>query len=338
MRKLLNTLYVTTPEAYLAKDGENIVVKIEQEERFRIPILNLENVVCFSYMGASPGVMKLCVDNGVGLCFMTPKGRFIARIHGMTKGNVYLRNRQHILTQHEDRRLDISRFMIAGKILNSRSVLSRYLRDYGDNEDIEKAIDRLFSIKRKVLETASEEELLGLEGQAANIYFGVFSNLIVRQKDHFAFDGRNKYPPKDSVNAMLSFAYSLLTNDIASALEATGLDPYVGVYHKLRPGRMSLALDIIEEFRAYLCDRFVLSLINRQQISAKDFEENIGIRLSDNGRRKFIQAWQERKKETIIHPFLKEKVEIGLLPHIQAQMLARKIRGDLASYPVFIYK
>jgi len=338
MRKLLNTLYVTTPDAYLTKDGENIVVKVQQEEKFRIPILNIENVICFSYMGASPGVMKLCADNDVGLCFMSPQGKFIARTQGPTKGNVYIRERQYLLSAYEEKRLEISRLMIAGKILNSRTILCRFIRDYGDNPDVSKAISRLSDIKKKVLAASSDDTLLGLEGLGANVYFGVFSNLITRQRNDFSFEGRNKYPPKDPVNAMLSFAYTLLTHDITSALESTGLDPYMGIFHKIRPGRASLSLDLIEELRAYLCDRFVLSLINRQQISKKDFEENIGIRLSDNGRKKFIKSWQERKKEIITHPFLKEKIEIGLLPHVQSLMLARKIRGVLSSYPVFIYR
>ncbi|MDE5657010.1 MAG: type I-C CRISPR-associated endonuclease Cas1c [Muribaculaceae bacterium] len=338
MKKLLNTLYVTTPEAYLTKDGENIVVSVKQEERFRIPIINIENVVCFTYMGATPGVMKLCADNGVGLAFMSPKGQFIARMQGPTRGNIYLRHRQHLIDAEPQKKLAIARLMIAAKIFNSRTVLARFIRDYGANAEVDFAIKQLFHIKNKCLGAGSDDELLGIEGQAAHIYFGVLKHLLTQQKKDFDFNERNRRPPKDPFNAMLSFAYTLLANDISSALEATGLDPYMGVFHKMRPGRASLALDVMEEFRAYLCDRFVLSMINRRQITARDFTDNGGVRMTDDARRKFLAAWQERKRETIVHPFLKEKVPIGLLPHIQAMMLARHFRGDLDNYPVFIFR
>lgn len=338
MKKLLNTLYVTTPEAYLTKDGENIVVSVKQEERFRIPIINIENIVCFSYMGATPGVMKLCGDNGVGLAFMTPKGQFIGRLQSPTRGNIYLRHRQHLIDGEPEKKLTLARLMIAAKIFNSRTVLTRFTRDYGNNPDVDFAIKQLYHIKNKCIGALTGEELLGIEGQAAHIYFGVLKNLLTQQKKDFDFSERNRRPPKDPFNAMLSFTYTLLANEISSALEGTGLDPYIGVFHKLRPGRASLALDIMEEFRAYLCDRFVLSLINRRQITARDFTDNGGVRMTDDARRKFIAAWQDRKRETIMHPFLKEKVAIGLLPHIQAMMLARYFRGDIEKYPVFIFR
>lgn len=339
MRKLLNTLYVTTPESYLSKDGENVVVSINQKGVFRIPALNIEAIVTFGYIGASPGLMKLCTDNGIGLTFLSPNGKFISRVQGRVRGNVLLRKQQYKLADDESS-IELAKICIAGKIQNYRSILRRYERDYGQVEEIENAVAEMDKAKRNVLQASTKEQIRGLEGDAASCYFSVFPNLIINQREDFSFCGRNRRPPKDAVNAMLSLAYTLLTNDVTSALESVGLDPYVGFLHALRPGRVSLALDMVEELRAYLGDRFVLSLINRKQITASDFlyQGEKGVVLTENGRKIFLSAWQTRKKETITHPFLQEKIPVGLIPYAQAMLMARCIRGDLDSYPVFIVK
>lgn len=338
MRKMLNTLYITTPDAYLSKDGLNVVVSVKDEEIFRIPIINIEGIVTFGYMGASPGLMKLCNDNGVSLVFLSPQGRFIARIQGGTKGNVLLRKQQYTLSDDKEKSLHTAKLMIAGKIQNSRNILMRYIRDHGEHEKVEVTTRQLLNGKSKALNTESIEELRGIEGNAASQYFSVFGNMIVAQKDYFKFEGRNKRPPRDPVNAMLSFMYTILSNECSSALESVGLDPYVGLMHTLRPGRASLALDIMEEMRAYLCDRIVLSLINKRQVTNKDFkyQGEDSILLTDDCRKTLISAWQQKKKEEITHPYLQEKIPIGLLPYSQALLLARYIRGDINDYPVFL--
>ena len=340
MRKLLNTLYITTPESYLSKDGMNVVISLNQQEVFRIPIINIEAIVTFGYMGASPGLMKLCADNGVALTFLSPNGRFVSRVQGQTKGNVLLRKAQYRLADDQTWSLHLAQLMVAGKIQNYRNVLRRYLRDYGENPEVQAAANALDIQKRDALRAKDRAELMGMEGLAANQYFAVFPNLILQQKADFPFNGRNRRPPKDAVNAMLSLAYTLLANDTAAALETVGLDPYVGFFHTLRPGRTSLALDVMEELRAYLGDRFVLSLINRRQVAADDFlyQGEKGVVLTDKGRRTFLTAWQNRKKEEIIHPYLNEKMPVGLLPYVQAMLLARYVRNDIDDYPVFLFK
>ena len=340
MRKLLNTLYITTPEAYLSKDGQNVVVSVKQQEVFRIPAINIEGIVTFGYMGASPGLMKLCSDSGISLTFLSPNGRFISRVQGATRGNVLLRKAQYALSDDEEWSLHVAQLMIAAKIQNYRNVLRRYIRDYGECLEVEEAVKMLDANKRDVLDAEDKTKLMGFEGIASNAYFEVLPNLILNQKESFPFNRRNRRPPKDAVNAMLSFVYTLICNDMASALETVGLDPYVGFMHTLRPGRASLALDMMEELRAYLGDRLVLSLINRKQITIKDFvkQGDEGIVMTDSGRKTIISAWQNRKKEQITHPYLNEKVSIGLLPYIQAMLLARFIRKDIDDYPVFLIK
>lgn len=340
MRKLLNTLYVTTPESYLSKDGNNVVVSLHQKEVFRISVLNIEAIVTFGYMGASPGLMRLCAENGIGLTFLSPHGRFISRIQGQVHGNVLLRKAQYKLFDDENFASELSKICIAGKIQNYRNVLRRYERDYGQQECIESAVSEMDRAKYNTLKESDKARIRGLEGDAANCYFSVFPNLILNQKEDFAFHGRNRRPPKDPVNALLSLAYTLLTNDIVSALEAVGLDPYVGFLHTLRPGRASLALDMSEELRAYMGDRFVLSMINRKQIDKSDFlfQGDEGVALSEKGRKIFLTAWQTRKKEFVTHPFLQEKIPIGLIPFAQAMLLARYIRKDIDVYPVFLIK
>ena len=340
MRKLLNTLYVTTPEAYLSKDGLNVVVSVKQQEVFRIPAINIEGIVTFGYMGASPGLMKLCSDNGISLTFLSPNGRFVSRVQGATHGNVLLRKAQYALSDDEGWSMHVAQLMIAAKIQNYRNILRRYIRDYGDCQEVDDAVRVFDANKRYALHAEDKTKLMGFEGIASNAYFEVLPKLILNQKEYFPFNGRNRRPPKDAVNAMLSLAYTLIANDCAAALETVGLDPYVGFLHALRPGRTSLALDMMEEFRAYLGDRFVLSLINKRQITPKDFlhQGDSGVVMTDKGRKTFLTAWQNRKRETIIHPYLNEKVEIGLLPYVQAMMLARYIRKDIDDYPVFLIK
>lgn len=338
MRKLLNTLYVTTPEAYLSKDGLNAVVSVKQQEVFRIPIVNIEGIVTMGYMGASPGLMKLCSDNGVSLTFLSQNGRFISRVQGKVHGNVLLRKKQYDLSDEESFCLSISQKMIAAKIQNYNNVLKRFVRDYGDNGAVSDVILKMGHRKNNVFLCCDLDMLRGCEGDAANLYFGVFSHLILNQKSDFVFTGRNKRPPKDAVNAMLSFVYTLLANDMTSALETVGLDPYVGFMHSIRPGRASLALDMMEELRAYLGDRLVLSLINRKQVTKSDFiiQDSDSVIMTDVAKKTIIAAWQSRKKETIIHPYLKEKMQIGLLPYAQAMLMARFIRGDIDGYPPFL--
>ena len=340
MRILLNTLYVTTPEAYLSKDGLNVVVSVKQQEVFRIPIHNLEQIVTFGYMGASPGLMKLCADNNVGLTFLSPNGRYISRSQGPTRGNVLLRKAQYINSDNVNYALHLSKLFIAAKLQNYRNILRRFVRDNGENQYVENAAEQLQRCKTRVLNANSIDSVRGIEGEAATDYFAVFQTLILHQKEDFSFKGRNRRPPKDAVNAMLSFVYTLIANDMIAALETVGLDPYVGFLHQLRPGRASLALDMMEEFRAYLGDRLVLSLVNRKQITIKEFiqQSEESIVMTDNGRKAILSAWQSRKKEIIVHPYLNEKVSVGLLPYIQAMMMARFIRKDIDDYPVFLIK
>ena len=340
MRKLLNVLYITRPNGYLKKDGLNLVVEADNEEIFRIPIHNIEGVVTFGYMGASPGAMKLCVDNKVSLAFHSPTGRFIARAQGPTHGNVLLRKRQYSLADDKDFAVELSRIMIAAKIQNYRNILRRAIRDNGPNNDLENAAKRLERHKDEVLKAENPQSILGVEGIAANEYFGVLPHMIIQQQKDFPFTGRTKHPPVGRVNVLLSYVYTLLSNEMTSALDAVGLDPYVGFLHTIRPGRASLALDMMEELRAYLGDRLVLSLINRRQITPRDFiqQSEDSIILTDDGRKTIITSWQERKKTEITHPYLNEKIPIGLLPHAQAMLMAKYLRGDLDNYPVFIIK
>ena len=340
MRILLNTLYVTTPESYLSKDGHNVVVSVKQREEFRIPIHNIEQIVTFGYMGASPGLMKLCADSGVSLTFLSPQGRYRSRLQGPTRGNVLLRKAQYKYSDDHYYALHLAKLFVGGKIQNYRNILRRFIRDNGNDKAIEIAAANLVRCKTKVLNVDNIESVRGVEGEAANYYFSVFSHLLLSQKQEFIFEGRNRRPPKDAINAMLSFVYTLICNDMTAALETIGLDPYVGFMHTLRPGRASLALDMMEELRAYLGDRLVLSLINRKQITIKEFlqQGDEGIVMTDNGRKIIISAWQNRKKEQITHPYLNEKVSVGLLPYIQAMLLARFIRKDLDDYPIFLIK
>lgn len=340
MRKLLNTLYILTPNAYLQKDGENVVVRIDQQEAFRIPIHNIEGIVCFSYMGASPGVMQLCVEHHVKLSFHTPHGKYIGSFVGESRGNVLLRRTQYRVADDEIASCNIAKVFIAGKIANHRAVLSRYCRDHKPVETkakvISEAITQLKKVQAELASSIEKGSILGLEGHAAQCYWSVFSHLLLN-KD-FSFDYRSKRPPRDTVNALLSFFYTILSHDVRSALESVGLDAYVGFFHTDRPGRAGLALDLMEEMRAYLVDRFVLSVINKRQVSSSDFvfQGENGVILTEEARRQLLSLWQKRKRDAITHPYLKESIPIGLLPYVQATLLARYLRGDLDNYPVFL--
>ncbi|HIW82085.1 MAG TPA: type I-C CRISPR-associated endonuclease Cas1c [Candidatus Acetatifactor stercoripullorum] len=343
MKKLLNTLYITSENSYLALDGENVVVFEDKTEIGRLPLHNLEGIVSFGYRGTSPALMGACADRNISLCYLTPQGKFLARISGKIRGNVVLRQQQYDSSRDEKISLEIARNCILGKVYNARWVLERAIRDHSmqlDAEQVKAASDFLKNALVLIQNSQSKEQLRGYEGEAASIYFGVFDQLILQQKKDFAFRGRNKRPPTDPVNALLSFVYTLLTNSITSALETVGLDPCVGYLHTDRPGRASLSLDLIEELRAVLADRFVLSLINRKMISGKNFskKENGAVLMDDELRRKVLAEWQNKKKEVITHPYLKEKVEWGMVPYVQAMLLARYLRGDLDGYPVFLWK
>jgi CRISPR-associated protein Cas1 len=340
MRKLLNTLYVTTPESYLHRDGENVTIKVGNEERFRIPVHNLEGIVCFGYMGASPHLMKLCSDNNVGLSFLTPHGEFLGRISGRVRGNVLLRRTQYRIADDLGASLYIAKCFIAGKIVNCRTVLGRSLRDHSDVircDKIRYADGLLIDNLMKVEECLTPDTLRGIEGNCAKFYFDVFNELILKQKDDFFILDRNRRPPRDNMNALLSFLYTLLAHDVESALETVGLDPYVGFFHTDRPGRPSLALDMMEELRPFIADRLALNLVNLQQVCGDDFlrKEGGGIILTDKGRKEVLSAWQKRKQDEIIHPYMKEKIPIGLLPYVQAMLMARFLRGDIDGYPPF---
>lgn len=343
MKKLLNTLYVTSENSYISLDGENIVVFEDKKEVGRLPLHNLEGIVSFGYRGTSPALMGACADRNISLCYVTPQGKFLARVTGKIKGNVILRQQQYESSRDKEISLSIAKNCITGKIYNARWVLERAVRDHSlqiNTDQVKTASVHLKQSLEHIRNSQSKEQLRGYEGEAASIYFGVFNELILQQKKDFVFCGRNKRPPLDNINAMLSFVYTLLTNQIASALECVGLDPYIGYLHTERPGRVSLALDLIEELRAPLADRFVLSLINKKVITRKNFKtkENGAVIMDDEARKRLLTEWQNRKKETITHPFLKEKIEWGMVPYVQAMLLARYLRGDLDGYPVFLWK
>lgn len=343
MKRLLNTLYITSSNRYLSLDGENVVILEEQKEIGRVPLHNLQGIVTFGYTGASPALMGACAQRNIDLTFMSANGRFLARVTGEVKGNVTLRKQQYNISEDKTESVQIARNFIFGKVYNARWILERAARDYPLRLDVEKLKEKsnvLYHSLQKIRLCESADRLLGLEGEAASVYFSVFDQLILQQKENFLFCGRNRRPPLDNVNAMLSFAYSLLAGMCGSALEGVGLDPYVGFYHTDRPGRMSLALDLMEELRGVMADRFVLTLINKRIMKKENFiqKENGAVILDDSGRKLFLTAWQERKRDSIKHPFLNEKLEWGMIPHIQAMLLARYLRGDLDEYPPFLWK
>ncbi|NPV80635.1 MAG: type I-C CRISPR-associated endonuclease Cas1 [Firmicutes bacterium] len=343
MRKLLNVLYVTSPDAYLSRDGENVVVRSGEEERFRVPIHILESIVCFNYVGASPALMGLCAEKGVALSFLTEYGEFLARVTGPVSGNVLLRRQQYRMADDPLMSARVARWFVTAKIANCRTVFQRAIRDHAevvDRGSLTQAGDVLAACLVHLENCEDLEAIRGIEGEAARTYFSCFNHLILEQKESFAMNGRNRRPPMDNTNALLSFLYTLLLHDTQSALETVGLDPYVGFLHRDRPGRPSLALDLMEELRPYLADRLALSLINRKQLTERGFRktEGGGVLMSDDTRKIVLAEWQKRKQEEITHPYLKEKIPIGLIPYVQSLLFARYLRGDIDGYPPFFWR
>ena len=343
MRHLLNTLFVTSEDAYLSLDGENVVVNRDRQVAGRFPLHTLMGIVSFAYAGASPALMGACAARGVNLAFCTPRGKFLARVAGEDRGNVLLRRTQYRIADDPAQSCLAARGFIFGKIYNACWSIRRTMRDHEMRVDIQtlgRAADQLKEFLPTVTQASALDTLRGIEGNAASCYFSVLDEMILNRKEAFYFRGRNRRPPQDNINAMLSFAYALLGNDCASALESVGLDSYVGFMHRDRPGRTSLALDLMEEVRPLMADRFVLSLVNNRMVDEGDFarQDSGAVSMTDAGRRKFLKAWQERKQEMITHPYLKEKVPWGLVPYIQALLLARYLREDLDGYPPFLWK
>jgi len=342
MKRHLNTLYITSDEAFLRKERETFVVEVNNQKVFQAPIHSIENIVCFGFKPLTPALMAFCAENNVGISYLSENGRFLARVQGAQQGNVLLRKAQYAMADSEFEALAIARPIIAAKVSNYRSLLLRHQRNHPDDcpPAIASAAAVMGSRLSEIERVESLDGLRGHEGECANVYFGVLSSLITSQEKDFEFHGRSRRPPLDPANALLSFLYAILANDVRSAIETTGLDPQVGFLHQVRSGRPSLALDLMEEFRAYLGDRIMLNLINLKQVTRDDFDirESGEVRMSDDARKTLLTAYQKRKQEEITHPFLDEKMTIGLLPHVQAQLLARYIRGDIPSYPPFFMK
>lgn len=343
MKRLANTLYVTTEGTYLAKEGETVVVRLEDKVRLRVPIHNLDGIVCFGRVGASPSLMGLCGRRGVALSFLSMNGRFLARVQGPVSGNVLLRRQQYRAADDPAQRAALARAFVIGKLVNCRAVLLRSARDRPDSpgaESLRRAAGQVAGIGERLAREADLDALRGLEGEAARAYFAVFDHLITGDKNSFFFRERSRRPPLDNMNALLSFLYVLLTHDAASALEGVGLDPAVGYLHADRPGRPSLALDIMEEMRPLLADRVALSLVNRGQVKSSGFKttESGAATMDDDTRKAVLAAYQKRKQAVISHGFLEEKFALGLVPHAQAMLLARRLRGDLDEYPPYFWK
>lgn len=343
MKKLLNTLFVTTQRAYLSKEGETVMVKVDGEVAMRLPVHTLGGIVCFGQVSCSPYLMGFCAENGVAISFLTENGDFLAKVQGPVSGNVLLRREQYRRADDLNASADVAKAILTGKIANCRTVLQRLLRDHSEKIDIDAisgASQKLSNAMRRLQAESSLDILRGIEGESANAYFEVFDHLITCQKDDFSFCERNRRPPLDNVNCLLSFIYTILMHDVRSALESVGLDPAVGFLHRDRPGRYSLALDLMEEFRPYIADRLALSLVNLSQVQGKGFKkkESGAVWMDDDTRKTVLVAYQKRKQEEIEHPFLKVKIAIGLLPYAQALLMARYLRGDIDNYPPFIWK
>ena len=343
MKKLLNTLYITSKKTYLSQEGETVVARVEKQIVQQFPIHILEGIVCFGNVMCTPSFFHLCAFNKVTVTFLSNYGRFLAKIHGPVSGNVLLRREQYRKADNELESAHIARSLILGKIINSRTVLMRAAREHNNEtavEQLRKASLHLSFLIKELSQQESLDSLRGIEGEAAKTYFSVFDCMILFQKEDFFFKERSRRPPLDNINALLSFLYTLLAHDISSALETVGLDPAVGYLHKDRPGRASLALDMMEEFRSFFADRLALTLVNRIQIKGVGFikSESGDIKMDDETRKEVLMAYQKRKQEIITHPFLEEKVAIGLIPHVQASLLSRYLRGDLDRYPPFIWK
>lgn len=343
MKHLLNTLYVTTQSSYLARDGETVLVRQDKETKLRIPIHTLSGIVCFGQVSCSPPLLGLCGARDVTVSFLSEQGKFLARVHGPVSGNVLLRREQYRQADNQEKSAGIARFIVAAKISNSRTALLRAAREH-DNPEASAALSEVATTLSRSLQALSSdlplESIRGIEGDAARNYFSVFDHFITAQKDSFYFLERTRRPPMDPMNALLSFLYTLLVHDVSSALEGVGLDPAVGFLHRDRPGRPSLALDLMEELRPMLADRVALTLVNRQQIQGKQFEitETGAVLMDDNASKEVLMAWQKKKQEEMIHPFISEKIKIGLIPHVQALLLARHLRGDLDAYPPFRWR
>jgi len=343
MKRFLNTLFVTTQGAYLKKEGETIAVQVEREIRLRIPIITLSGIVCFGNVGISPFLMGYCAENGVSISLLSRHGRFLARIQGPVAGNVLLRKEQYRISDDNKRTIEIVRSILAGKLTNSKTVLQRTLRDHAGRINADAVAREAEALDMAVKQVQSEsdlEVLRGIEGETARRYFGVFNELITNQKADFSFKDRNRRPPLDRVNALLSFTYTLLYHDMRAALESVGLDPAVGFLHRDRPGRLGLALDLMEEFRPFFADRLVLSLINMRQIEGRGFQilDSGAVFMNEETRKTLIGSYQKRKQDVINHPFLNERMHIGILFHSQAILLARYIRGDIDGYPPFLWR
>ena len=343
MRRLLNTLFVLTEDSYLSLEGENVIVNQDKNQMARFPLHTLEGIFCFNYPGASPALMGACAQRGINLCFFTPRGRFLARTTGEARGNVLLRQQQYRISDDPVQSCRYARNFILGKVYNGRWILERATRDHPQRVPVKelKNISAQMASALPLIEKCEDlGQLLGLEGEAAQCYFKGFGELILQQKADFTFTIRSRRPPLDNINALLSFAYTLLSHDCAAALEGVGLDPYVGFLHRPRPGRISLALDLMEELRTVIADRFVISCINQKIITAKHLQtqENGAVFLTEDGRRIFLSAWQKRKQEIITHPYLGEKIPWGLVPQVQALLISRALREDITEYPPFFWK
>jgi CRISPR-associated protein Cas1 len=343
MKQLLNTLFVTTQGSYLSKEGDTVLVHQEQEVKLRVPIHNLGSIVCFGNVLCSPFLLGLCGERNVTLSFLTENGRFLARVHGPVSGNVLLRREQYRRADDPATSAEVARSVVTAKIANSRIVLQRAMRDGPEltgSTPMKQALEDMQQHIKTLQEQPTVDQIRGVEGSAAATYFGVFDHCINSNKEHFFFKERSRRPPLDNMNALLSFLYTLLVHDVESALEGVGLDPAVGFLHRDRPGRPGLALDLMEELRAYLVDRLALSLVNRQQVKPEGFTktESGAVTMDDETRKAVLVAWQKRKQEEVTHLFLQETVSLGLLAHIQAQILARYLRGELEGYPPFLWR
>lgn len=340
MRKLLNTIYITNEKMYLTLDGENLVCKLDGETKLRIPFENVENIVCFNYVGCSPALMGKCVSKTIPINFISPQGKFLAKVCGETKGNVFLRVAQ--IDMFRENHLLLAKNTMAAKFSNTRQLIRRTLHDNAqlrEDQQIRRVMETLNTGIDKVFQAKTMEEIVGIEGNCAQNYFSVFDKLITNQKVPFTFEFRTKRPPLDPINALLSFVYTLLTSEFAAALETVGLDSYIGFCHALRSGRSSLACDLVEETRC-IAERFVITLLNLQIIGEKDFEKQISgaVWLNEEGRKKVLTRWQEKKRTDIVHPYLKQKMPLGLLPYVQSNLLAKYVRGESENYPPFLLK
>ena len=340
MKKLLNTLYVTSENAYLSLDGENVIISREDMPNFRMPLCNLEEIVCFNYQGASPALLGKCMNDNISVSFISSNGRFLGKVIGKVKGNVFTRVAQIKIFENEEEKFRLIQNTIVAKLTNIKYLLSRSLRDYPEIDE-DKIISILISkIKEKSKQIYSIQNvdiLRGIEGDMAREYFGVFNRLL--RNKNFTFNGRSKRPPLDEINACLSFIYTLQSNSIASALESAGIDAYIGFYHTKRAGRVSLALDVVEEFRA-IVDRFVITVFNLKQLNKSDFIYEIGgsVLLNNDGRRKILKLWQDKKKEKIYHYVLKQNIQLGVLPFVQANLMGKFLRGEMDEYYPFLWK